>query len=390
MPEKPLRIGIVGASPTLGWARVSHIPAIRELPEYELAAVCTARRESAQAAAREFEAPKAYWHYQDLVRDPEIDVVDVVVRAPFHHEIVMAALEHGKHVYCEWPLATNAELAEEMAELAVRRGLRNMVGLQARGDPSLIRMRDLIAGGWVGQIVSAEMAQVIPGLLDARHPTRVWKADKRTATNSLTKDGGHALDAFCWCVGPFSELAAVVSVRAPVWPVEGGGTTAVTGPDHVAITGLLAGGAVASVVVATVPWHAPGVRIEVYGTEGTLLYTTSAKNVNRGAGHLRGARRNEAELVDLEIPTILRWAPAPLPMPDPFKVGQMLRRFADGIRGGFDPSPTFSEAARHHRLLEAIEHSWQTRSWVQWDRPTSSASSSPSGRAADRAIASGE
>ena len=100
MPEKPLRIGIVGASPTLGWARHSHLPAIRALPEYEMAAVCTARLESAETAARQFEAPRAYWDYKELVRDPEIDVVVVTVRAPFHHEIVMAALEHGKHVYC--------------------------------------------------------------------------------------------------------------------------------------------------------------------------------------------------------------------------------------------------------------------------------------------------
>ena len=369
MSEQPLRMGIIGASSSLGWARQSHLPAIRALPEFDLAAVCTASRESAETAARQFEAPKAYWDYKDLVKDPDIDAVVVSVRAPYHHEIVMAALREGKHVYCEWPLAINAGLAEEMADLAARRGLRNMVGLQSRGDPSLIRMRDLIAQGWAGEIVSARMGQYIPGLLDARHPTRVFKADIRTATNGLTKDGGHALDAFRWCVGEFAELAAVVSVRAREWPIAGSKPLAVDAPDHVSITGLLANGAVASVVVATVPWHAPGVRIEVFGTEGTLLYTTRAKNVNRGAGRLQGARHNdpELELVDLEVPSALRWAPAGLQMPDPFKVGQMLRRFAEGIRGGFDPAPTFAEASHTQRLLEAIDRSWQTRCWVRGD-----------------------
>lgn len=379
MAANPLRIGVIGASTTLGWARQSHIPAIHALPEFELAAVCTASRESAETAAREFKAPRAYWDYRRLVCDPDIDVVDVTVRAPFHHEMVMAALENGKHVYCEWPLATSAVLAEEMAESARRRGLRNMVGLQSRGDPSLVHMHDLIAAGWIGEIVSARMGQCIPGLFDARHPTRTWKADIRAATNSLTKDGGHALDAFCWCVGPFSELAATVATRATAWPVQGGDPVEVNAPDHVSITGSLANSATVSVMIATVPWHAPGVRMEIFGTEGTLLYTTRSKNVNRGTGRLQGARREDPdlELVDLEPPPALRWAPAELPMADPFKVGQMFRRFADGIRGGFDASPTFSEAAAHHRLLEAIDRSWQTRSWIRWDREVSAAAAVP-------------
>jgi predicted dehydrogenase len=374
MAEKPVRIGIIGASPKLGWARHSHLPAIHALPEYELAAVCTASRESADEAARQFQAPVAFWDYRDLIKDASIDAVVVTVRAPLHHEIVMAALERGKHVYCEWPLATTAQHAQEMADMAARRNLRNMVGLQSRGDPSLVHMRDLIAKGWIGDVVSARMGQLIPGLLDPRHPTRLFRADKANATNSLTKDGGHAFDAFCWTVGPFAEFAAVVSVRAPEWPVEGGQPVAVTGPDHVSVTGLLASGAVASVVVATVPWHAPGVRIEVYGTEGTLLYTTHAKNVNRGTGHLQGARHRDASLKPLEPPPNTKWAPAGLPMADPFKVGQMLRTFAEAICSGRDASPTFAEAAAHQRLLEAIDLSSQTRCWISWDGKMATAS----------------
>ena len=117
MHEHPIRMGIIGASPTLGWARHSHVPALRALREYELAAVCTARRASAEEAARQFGAPQAYWDYRELVKDPAIDAVVVTVRAPLHHEIVMAALEGGKHVYCEWLLAINARLAQEMARL---------------------------------------------------------------------------------------------------------------------------------------------------------------------------------------------------------------------------------------------------------------------------------
>src|SRR4051794_4322426 len=104
-----LRLGVVGASPGATWAARTHMPALATLGEYQLAAVCTTRQESAEAAAKEYEADRAYWDYHDLVADPNVDVVDVCVRVPYHYDIVMAALQAGKHVYCEWPLgATTA------------------------------------------------------------------------------------------------------------------------------------------------------------------------------------------------------------------------------------------------------------------------------------------
>src|SRR5713226_4774814 len=125
---EPLRLGVVGANPNVAWASRTHLPALLALPEFELAAVCTTQRESAEAAAAKYEARHAYWNYRDLVADPEVDVVDVCVRVPYHHEIVMAALEAGKHVYCEWPLGANVAQAVEIAELAAKRRVHTMVG----------------------------------------------------------------------------------------------------------------------------------------------------------------------------------------------------------------------------------------------------------------------
>src|SRR5207245_458456 len=154
MADEPLHLGVVGANPNVGWASRTHLPALLNLPEYDLTAVCTTKRESAEASAQKYEAHKANWSYRDLVADPEIDVVDVCVKVPYHHEIVMAALEAGKHVYCEWPLGATVQQAHQMAELADKRGLRAMVGLQARGAPSIIHLRKLIADGWIGDVLS--------------------------------------------------------------------------------------------------------------------------------------------------------------------------------------------------------------------------------------------
>ena len=72
-----------------------------------------------------------------MVRESDIDLVSVVVKVPSHHDIVVATLNAGKHVYCEWPLGANLPQAEAMADLARRKGVRAMVGLQARGDPTV-------------------------------------------------------------------------------------------------------------------------------------------------------------------------------------------------------------------------------------------------------------
>src|SRR5438270_3878197 len=79
-----LRLGVVGANPNVGWASRTHMPAIISLPEYDLTAVCTTKQESAEASKQKYEAERAYSNFRDLVADPDIDVVDVCVRVPYH------------------------------------------------------------------------------------------------------------------------------------------------------------------------------------------------------------------------------------------------------------------------------------------------------------------
>lgn len=108
-------VGIIGASPDRGWSADAHVPAVRAIPDFTLAAVSTSRRESADAAARAYGVPLAFDNHADLVSRNEVDLVTVAVKVPYHHELVSAALEAGKAVYCEWPLAHDAAEAEDLA-----------------------------------------------------------------------------------------------------------------------------------------------------------------------------------------------------------------------------------------------------------------------------------
>ena len=127
MPDK-IRVGIVGATVTQGgsgWGANAHVPAIKLLPEYELKAVCTSREETAQASKEKFGAELAFHDINDMAAHPDIDLIVVSVRVPWHRDLVMAGLKAGKPVFCEWPLGANLAEAEEMNNLAKEKSLQD-------------------------------------------------------------------------------------------------------------------------------------------------------------------------------------------------------------------------------------------------------------------------
>src|SRR5438093_10475161 len=117
--SRRIRVGIIGANPDRGWAAQAHIPALKSLSDdYEITALSTSRRESADAASARFGVPLAFDNHNDLVNSADVDVVAITVKVPYHFELATAALTAGKAVYCEWPLGNGLQEAEALAALA--------------------------------------------------------------------------------------------------------------------------------------------------------------------------------------------------------------------------------------------------------------------------------
>src|SRR5207244_4149973 len=155
---KRIRVGIIGANPDRGWAAQAHIPALKSLSDdFEITALSTSRRESADAAGKLFGVPLAFDHHQDLVNSSAVDVVAVTVKVPHHLELATAALDAGKAVYCEWPLGNGLKEAETLAALAKKKGVLAVAGLQARSAPSVAYVHDLIEQGYVGEVLSTTL-----------------------------------------------------------------------------------------------------------------------------------------------------------------------------------------------------------------------------------------
>jgi predicted dehydrogenase len=127
-PYLRFRVGIVGLEPGRGWAARAHVPALRALSDsYEIVGVANTSVASAQRAAAALGLPRAFNDVAELVSAPEVDIVTVTVKVPHHLEVVKAAIEAGKHVYCEWPLGNGLVEAEELAELAKAKSVLGVV-----------------------------------------------------------------------------------------------------------------------------------------------------------------------------------------------------------------------------------------------------------------------
>ena len=350
MAEQRIRVGIIGANVSYGWAPRAHLPALLAMPEFELAAVCTSRPETAAESKEKFGARMAFNDYREMVNHPEIDLVSVVVRVPQHHEMTMAALNAGKHVYTEWPLGANLAEAQEMADLARSKGVRTMVGLQRRCSPLYMRLHELIEEGYIGEVLACHLTQIGSGVL-SRTSDRTWSRDTRIGVNTLTIAFGHSMDALNMCVGEVSELSAVVSTQVSRWfESDTQRYVDVTSPDNVLVSGRLAKGGVVSAHVASQPFHASGHHLEIYGMDGTLA-------VESGERRLLGGGAGDPELKELPIPERLTWIPQGVPQGAPFNVGQMYHRFGEAIRSGRRMGPDFDDALTRHKLLDAIQRS---------------------------------
>ncbi len=354
-----LGVGIIGVSPVRGWAATAHIPALRALPNYEIRALSGHSAESTRAAGELFGVRAAFSDPEQLVSQPEIDVVAVTVKVPHHRELVSAALAAGKAVYCEWPLGRNVDEARGMAALAAKRGVRTVVGLQARQAPAIEFVQELLRDGYVGEVLSTTMVGLsIPG--DVVGQPNAYMLDKTNGANVLTIAVGHSLDLLNYVLGEFTDLSAVSNLRRPLITIEETGERIVkTAADQIAVIGTLTSGATASVHVREAVAGGTGFLWEINGTDGTLRITADAAYPEIVPLTVAGAH-GRSELSELAVPAALtqKWpALAGLEGAPAYNVGRAYAAFAADIENGTHTVPDFADAVRRHEVLAAIERS---------------------------------
>ena len=353
--SKKIRVGIIGADPDRGWAKQAHIPALKSLSDdFEITALSTTRRESADAASKLFGVPLAFDNHQELVNNPNVDVVAVTVKVPHHLELATAALDAGKAVYCEWPLGNGLREVETLAALAQEKGVLAVAGLQARSAPAVAYVRDLIKQGYVGELLSTTLIGSGMGWGPTVEPFNVYLNDKKNGATMLSIALGHAADALCHCLGEIRELSATMTMRRKSFTVAGTGESKpMAADDQVAVSGLLEGGAAFSIHYRGGSSRGTNLLWEINGSEGDLQLTADGGQAQLFEMTVRGGKGARSSLEILAVPEEYRWAP-----PQPglgTNVAQAYARFACDYREGTHLCPTFEDAVTRHRMLNAIE-----------------------------------
>jgi predicted dehydrogenase len=353
-----IRVGIIGASPTRGWALSAHLPALAGLPGYTVTAVSTTRQETADETAARFGVPHAFHDAARLAASADVDLVVVSVRVPYHRELTAVALDAGKHVYTEWPLGASTVQAQELTTAAVARGVRHVIGLQGRQGPIVNYVRHLVASGYVGRVLSVSLSVVSSGRGGTTvAPDRVWAADRDNGATLLTVSAGHSLDTLSYALGDITELSArVVTLDPQATITSTGETITVTSPDNVLVQGRLASGALLSAQFLSAP-AGSGSNWTIYGEDGILVIAGSGLPHYADAGlTLRGAR-GSADLEPLTVPASYDTVPAGVPDGPARNVAGVYLALADAMAAGTPATPDFTTALRLHRLLDAIQAS---------------------------------
>src|SRR5207302_3110752 len=232
--------------------------------------------EAARAAGKAFGIGAVFSDHERLVTRPDVDVVAVTVKVPHHRQLVSAALDAGKSVYCEWPLGRDLDDARAMAALADEQRVRTVVGLQGRQALAIEFVEGLLRDGYVGEVLSTSMVGLsIPG--DAVVNANAYMLDHTSGANLLPIAVGHSLDTLNYVLGEFVDLSAVTDLRRPVIKIEETGEEVTkTAADQVAVIGTLTSGATASVHIREAVAGGIGFLWEINGTEGTLRVTADA------------------------------------------------------------------------------------------------------------------
>ena len=333
------------------------MPALAALDGFQLRALSASSVASAQAAGERYGVPLTFASAGELAACEEVDLVVVSVKVPYHRELVLAALDAGKMVLCEWPLGNGLAEAEELAARADALGVLAFVGLQAQSAPALRYLRDVIAEGFVGDVFSSTLVGAAAPWGTTIFPNGEYLMDRANGATMITIPFGHTIDAFSLVLGEFAEVTSTLATVCPeVRHLETGELLTKTAADQLAVTGVLESGAIASVHFRGGVTCGTTFLWEINGSEGAISVDLTGASLQVNRITLRGAHGDETTMVALPLPAGYEVPALAGEIGKPsYNVGHAYASLLDQLNGGPKVVPTFADAVRRHRFLDRVD-----------------------------------
>jgi predicted dehydrogenase len=309
--------------------------------------------------------------YHRLLERDDVDLVDVATPGNTHHEIAIAALEAGKHVLCEKPLANTLEESREMLDAARAAGTVNMVCFNYRRAPAVQLAKRLVDEGRFGEIRHWRAVYLQDFILDPELPL-IWRFRREVAGSGALGDiGAHLIDLAHFLVGPIAEVVGTTQTFIRERPLEepGGGRGAVTVDDAAAFLARFENGATGTFEATRL---APGRRnhnsFEINGSNGSLFFDLERMNELKvyfedDAPEVRGFRT--VLVTEPDHPYMAAWWPPGHIIGYEHTFVHTVKDLLEGIAAGKSPAPSFEDGYRCQTVLDAVERSVESRSWME-------------------------
>ena len=358
--NKIIRIGIIGA----GFARTTQIPGFKACDGARIVAIASARREHAEEVAREFGIEHVASDWRALVARDDIDLVSIVTPVVTHCEMTLAALDHGKAVLCEKPMAMNADEALRMTERAREAGVLALIDHELRFLPGRMKMRELVRRGDIGKVRHAKLTFRSDSRADANRPWNWW-SDKTQGGGALGAIGSHVIDGFRWLLdAEVQEVIGNLATHIRERKDGSGELRAVTTDDEAnlllrfadtELTEGVTGNASMSLVEPGKPEH----RMEVFGSSGALMIEESGElwQSQVGEGEWKRVETDHGEL-------------APGMRDGGWARGftAFSRRIVEALRAGrttVEGAATFEDGYRTQLVLDAARRAHESVCWAK-------------------------
>jgi predicted dehydrogenase len=392
---KPLRVGMAGYA----FMGAAHSHAWRTAPRFfdlplqpQLTAVAGRNADGVRAAAGKLGWESAETDWRRLIERDDIDLIDICTPGDTHAEIAIAALEAGKHVLCEKPLANSVDEAERMtaaAEEAAARGVFAMCGFSYRRTPALALAKRMVEEGRLGSIRHVR-AQYLQDWLSDENAPMTWRLDKeKSGSGSLGDIGAHIIDTAQWLTGQkIAGVSALLETFVPERPLAGnlvglGGQGdagadaprgAVTVDDAAIFSARFDGGAASAgaVGVFEATRYALGrknaMRLELNGTKASLAFDFEDMNVLSfyDASDSPDAGFRRILVTEPEHPYVGNWWPTGHGLGYEHGFTHQVVDLVNALAQQRQPEPSFADALQVQRVLAAVESSAANSS--QWQQ----------------------
>ena len=347
-----VRIGIIGT----GFARKVQIPAFQSCEGAQVVSIASASSENAKSTAEEFGVGHFTDEWRETISRDDVDLVCITTPPKFHREMTLSAIEKGKHVLCEKPMAMDVGEAREMTDAAKRAGVLALIDHELRFQPGRLRAYEMIREGAIGKIRHAKCHFQAPHRGDPSLPWNWW-SDVEQGGGALGAIASHIIDSFHWFLGTtISNVSCQLQSHIKERPIAGGEMRPVTSDDESLLMlrfaeGELLEDATGLVSVSMVEYPKYKHRVEFYGSKGSLAVEA------RGEVFFAEASDTDWKQVGVDFG-------APIPgVPDTgFSSGftMFAPKIVEALRNGqthVEHAATFEDGLNIQRVLDAARES---------------------------------